>query len=355
MLAPGLVLAVDLSVVPHPSISPASTGASRPGRTAGRRPAADRSPLRSGGTPRRRRRSSRSCCCSRRSSWRASACTGSLRPRTRSAATSPDCCTRSTPSSTTASTRDSGTSCSGTPCCPGHSGVPAARPGRMATRVAVRAARDARRRGEPPHARAPRAARTLLRRRGARPSPPAGDDRRGRARPRPDGARVALLAAAPRGVEDLWRHVTPAQLALYQTVSDHTWGILANVAGLYGYWNDADPIKAHLATWPLLALALAALAGLGLAARRRDTTAWAVARRRSRFRARPRRPRPADRWALHEPARARRSDALVPRTAEGRCAARVRLRVSRRARGRGAPATQATGPQPVGGRPGWRR
>ena len=88
----------------------------------------------------------------------------------------------------------------------------------------------------------------------------------------------SLYWLLPRaGVEDLWRHVTPAQLALYQTVSDHTWGIVANVAGLYGYWNDADPIKSHLATWPLLAFALAALAGLGLAARRRDTTAWAVA------------------------------------------------------------------------------
>ena len=88
----------------------------------------------------------------------------------------------------------------------------------------------------------------------------------------------SLYWLLPRaGVEDLWRHVTPAQLALYQTVSDHTWGILANVAGLYGYWNDADPIKAHLATWPLLALGLAALAGLGLVARRRDTAAWAVA------------------------------------------------------------------------------
>jgi dolichol-phosphate mannosyltransferase len=88
----------------------------------------------------------------------------------------------------------------------------------------------------------------------------------------------SLYWLLPRaGVEDLWRHVTPAQLALYQTVSDHTWGIVANVAGLYGYWNDAEPIKTHLATWPLLALAFAALAGLGLAARRRDTTAWAVA------------------------------------------------------------------------------
>jgi dolichol-phosphate mannosyltransferase len=88
----------------------------------------------------------------------------------------------------------------------------------------------------------------------------------------------SLYWLLPRaGVEDLWRHVTPAQLALYQTVSDHTWGLLVNVAGLYGYWNDAAPIKAHLASWPLLALALAALAGLGLAARRRDTVAWAVA------------------------------------------------------------------------------
>ncbi|HZT85473.1 MAG TPA: alpha-(1-_3)-arabinofuranosyltransferase family protein [Gaiellaceae bacterium] len=79
------------------------------------------------------------------------------------------------------------------------------------------------------------------------------------------------------GLEALWRHVGPAQLRLYGTVPDHTWGLEGAVAGLYGYWNDPDPIKAHLAAWPLITAALIALALSGLAHRRRDPVAWAVA------------------------------------------------------------------------------
>jgi hypothetical protein len=79
------------------------------------------------------------------------------------------------------------------------------------------------------------------------------------------------------GLEALWRHIGPAQLRLYGTVADHRWGLEGAVAGLYGYWNDPDPIKAHLAAWPLITAALIALALSGLAHRRRDPIAWAVA------------------------------------------------------------------------------
>jgi hypothetical protein len=79
------------------------------------------------------------------------------------------------------------------------------------------------------------------------------------------------------GLTALWHHVGAAQLRVYGTVSDHTWGLEGAVAGLYGYWNDADPIKAHLAAWPLIAAALIALAVWGLAHRRHDPVAWAVA------------------------------------------------------------------------------
>jgi hypothetical protein len=79
------------------------------------------------------------------------------------------------------------------------------------------------------------------------------------------------------GLDALWRHIGPAQLRLYGTVSDHRWGIEGAVAGLYGYWNDGDPIKAHLAAWPLITAALIALGLWGLAHRRHDPIAWAVA------------------------------------------------------------------------------
>jgi hypothetical protein len=79
------------------------------------------------------------------------------------------------------------------------------------------------------------------------------------------------------GLDALWRHIGPAQLRLYGTVSDHRWGIEGAVAGLYGYWNDGDPIKAHLAAWPLITAALIALGLWGLAHRRHDPIAWSVA------------------------------------------------------------------------------
>lgn len=79
------------------------------------------------------------------------------------------------------------------------------------------------------------------------------------------------------GLEALWRHVGRTQLQLYATVSDHRWGVQGAVAGLYGYWNDPSPIKAHLVAWPLIGAALISLALWGLAHRREDPVAWAVA------------------------------------------------------------------------------
>jgi hypothetical protein len=89
-------------------------------------------------------------------------------------------------------------------------------------------------------------------------------------------ASVYWLLPAP-GLDALWRHIGPAQLSLYGTVSDQRWGIEGAVAGLYGYWNDADPIKAHLAAWPLITAALIALALWGLLHRRHDPIAWVIA------------------------------------------------------------------------------
>ena len=79
------------------------------------------------------------------------------------------------------------------------------------------------------------------------------------------------------GLRDFWSHVGSAQLQLYRTVADPTFGVVGAVAGLSGYWNDADPIKAHLAAWPLLATAIVLLAAWGFAVRHREPTTWAVA------------------------------------------------------------------------------
>jgi dolichol-phosphate mannosyltransferase len=79
------------------------------------------------------------------------------------------------------------------------------------------------------------------------------------------------------GVRDLWRHVSTGQLELYQTLSDHRFGIVANVLGLYGYWNDATPVKSYMVAWPIGALALLALASFGLFRRPRNESTWAVA------------------------------------------------------------------------------
>jgi hypothetical protein len=111
----------------------------------------------------------------------------------------------------------------------------------------------------------------------------------GRIRRRPRAARAALGALAlgilpslywlipTPGVEDLWRNIGSGQLGLYRTVADPDWGLAPTVAGLYGYWNNVEPIKSHLSAWPLLALTLVLLAAWGGLLRRRDPTTLAVA------------------------------------------------------------------------------
>jgi hypothetical protein len=79
------------------------------------------------------------------------------------------------------------------------------------------------------------------------------------------------------GIADFWGQVSQAQLALFRTVGDRTWGLIPAVAGLYGYWNNPFPIKAYLPAWPVFTLTLLALAGWGLWLRRRDPTTVAVA------------------------------------------------------------------------------
>jgi dolichol-phosphate mannosyltransferase len=100
---------------------------------------------------------------------------------------------------------------------------------------------------------------------------------------RATGIAYALTVAASlywllphTGVSDLWRHVTKAQLTLYATVGDHRWGLLANVLGLYGYWNDSQPVKTFVGLWPLGTLALIALAALGAGYARRSSATWTV-------------------------------------------------------------------------------
>jgi hypothetical protein len=79
------------------------------------------------------------------------------------------------------------------------------------------------------------------------------------------------------GVRDLWRHVGPAQLELYRTIPDAAVGLAGTVAGLYGYWNDPSPIKSHLVAWPLLAAAIVLLALWGLRSRAAEPVTWGVA------------------------------------------------------------------------------
>jgi len=89
-------------------------------------------------------------------------------------------------------------------------------------------------------------------------------------------ASLYWLIPAP-GLGELWRHVGPAQLTLYQTVGAGRWGVVGAVLGLSGYWNDAQPIAAYLHAWPLIAFGLLVLGFWGLGLRRRDPLAWAVA------------------------------------------------------------------------------
>jgi dolichol-phosphate mannosyltransferase len=89
-------------------------------------------------------------------------------------------------------------------------------------------------------------------------------------------ASLYWLIPAP-GLGELWAHVGPAQLRLYETVGGGRWGVAGAVLGLSGYWNDAAPISSYLRAWPLVALGLVVLAVWGLGQRRRDPLSWSVA------------------------------------------------------------------------------
>lgn len=79
------------------------------------------------------------------------------------------------------------------------------------------------------------------------------------------------------GLEAFWNRIGDAQLALYRTVPDAHLGLLLNVTGLYGYWNNDLPVKSFSSVWPVFAVAMPVLAIAGTLARRGDPTTWAVA------------------------------------------------------------------------------
>jgi hypothetical protein len=79
------------------------------------------------------------------------------------------------------------------------------------------------------------------------------------------------------GLRDLWNHVGTGQLRLYSTLADQHWGLVATVLGLSGFWNNPAPIRDFLAPWPLFALALVVLSVRGLWLVRADPASRAVA------------------------------------------------------------------------------
>jgi hypothetical protein len=59
--------------------------------------------------------------------------------------------------------------------------------------------------------------------------------------------------------------VTRLDLSVFQTVGDGLWGLILNVAGLYGFWRPGPPLVInHLSGWPFLLLAILVVVGLGL-------------------------------------------------------------------------------------------
>ena len=73
------------------------------------------------------------------------------------------------------------------------------------------------------------------------------------------------LIPAARATRTMQSHVTALDLSVFQTVSDRTWGLAVNVAGLYGFWRPGAPlVKNHISGWPFLLLAMLLVAWLGL-------------------------------------------------------------------------------------------
>lgn len=59
--------------------------------------------------------------------------------------------------------------------------------------------------------------------------------------------------------------VKRVDLSVFQTVGHGLWGLILNVAGLYGFWRPGPPLVInHLSGWPFLLLAILAVVGLGL-------------------------------------------------------------------------------------------
>jgi hypothetical protein len=65
--------------------------------------------------------------------------------------------------------------------------------------------------------------------------------------------------------------VTSTDLATFRTLPDPSFGLAANVAGLYGFWRQAWPLaKETITVWPLLLAALLVVAVIGLRAARSE-------------------------------------------------------------------------------------
>ena len=73
------------------------------------------------------------------------------------------------------------------------------------------------------------------------------------------------LIPAARAVRTVRPHVTGLDLIVFQTLGDRVWGLVVNIAGLYGFWRPGPPlVKNYLSGWPFLLLAILAVVGFGL-------------------------------------------------------------------------------------------
>ena len=90
-------------------------------------------------------------------------------------------------------------------------------------------------------------------------------------------AAASLLWVIPTpGLRELWSHVGDNQLQLYGTTSDGTWGPVTTVLAMRGFWNDARP-GGGFPLWPAVAALLLLLSGRGLGIARERRVAVAVA------------------------------------------------------------------------------
>jgi hypothetical protein len=72
------------------------------------------------------------------------------------------------------------------------------------------------------------------------------------------------LIPAARATRTMPSRVSHADLAVFQTVADRTWGLAVNIAGLYGFWRPGPPlVQDVLSGWPFLLLTMLLVAGFG--------------------------------------------------------------------------------------------